>query len=318
MKVDLFTDEVYVFTPKGDVESCPRGATPVDFAYAIHSRGRQALRRRQGQRHASCRCATSCRTATSVEIITTPQPAADQGLARLRQDQPRQGQDPRSSCAGASSAPSRSSSGASCSSASCAATACRLNRLAQERRAEEGRRGARLPRRRRTLLVAIGYGKCRRRRCCSSSSRREAGRDAAGRRAPCRQRASPSSFRKVTRQARPRASRIDGIDDVLVRFAQCCNPLPGDPIVGFITRGRGVTVHTVDCEKALATDPERRVDVSWDVARLQARRHHARAHRRPAGPARRHLADLQRGRRQHLPGQLPAPPATIARSTPSR
>jgi GTP pyrophosphokinase len=59
--------------------------------------------------------------------------------------------------------------------------------------------------------------------------------------------------------------RISGIDDVLVRFGRCCNPVPGDPIVGFITRGRGVTVHTIGCEKALTQDPARRVDVTWDV-----------------------------------------------------
>jgi len=71
-------------------------------------------------------------------------------------------------------------------------------------------------------------------------------------------------FRKMAR--RPTGGvRISGIDDVLVRFGRCCNPVPGDAIVGFITRGRGVTVHTVSCEKALGIDPERRVDVAWDV-----------------------------------------------------
>jgi GTP pyrophosphokinase len=71
-------------------------------------------------------------------------------------------------------------------------------------------------------------------------------------------------FRKVAR--RPAGGvRISGIDDVLVRFGRCCNPVPGDPIVGFITRGRGVTVHTIGCEKALTQDPARRVDVTWDV-----------------------------------------------------
>jgi GTP pyrophosphokinase len=59
--------------------------------------------------------------------------------------------------------------------------------------------------------------------------------------------------------------RIGGVDDVLVRYGKCCGPVPGDPIVGFITRGRGVTVHTRGCKKAMETDPERRVDVSWDV-----------------------------------------------------
>ncbi len=52
---------------------------------------------------------------------------------------------------------------------------------------------------------------------------------------------------------------------MLVRFARCCNPVPGDAIVGFITRGRGVAVHQAGCEKAKATDPERKVEVAWDV-----------------------------------------------------
>ena len=58
---------------------------------------------------------------------------------------------------------------------------------------------------------------------------------------------------------------VNGIDDVLVRYARCCNPLPGDPIIGFITRGRGVAVHRRECKKALDMDPERRVEVGWDT-----------------------------------------------------
>ena len=57
---------------------------------------------------------------------------------------------------------------------------------------------------------------------------------------------------------------VQGIDDMLVRFGRCCNPVPGDPIVGFVTSGRGVTIHNMQCEKALALDPARRVDVNWD------------------------------------------------------
>ena len=59
--------------------------------------------------------------------------------------------------------------------------------------------------------------------------------------------------------------RLNGIDDVLVRYAKCCNPLPGDEIIGFITRGRGVTVHRRGCPKAFDTDPERRVEITWDA-----------------------------------------------------
>ena len=58
---------------------------------------------------------------------------------------------------------------------------------------------------------------------------------------------------------------VSGVGDMLVRFAHCCNPLPGEVITGFITRGRGVTVHLAGCPHALATDPQRRVPVVWKV-----------------------------------------------------
>ncbi|MGB5286626.1 MAG: ACT domain-containing protein, partial [Polyangiales bacterium] len=57
--------------------------------------------------------------------------------------------------------------------------------------------------------------------------------------------------------------RIQGMDNMLVRFAQCCNPVPGDPVTGWITRGRGVSVHRRGCPRVLELDPERRVTVSW-------------------------------------------------------
>jgi GTP pyrophosphokinase len=60
------------------------------------------------------------------------------------------------------------------------------------------------------------------------------------------------------------AVRVGGIGDVLVRFGRCCNPLPGDPIRGVITRGKGVTVHTGECHRLLESDPQRHVEVSWE------------------------------------------------------
>ena len=71
-------------------------------------------------------------------------------------------------------------------------------------------------------------------------------------------------LRKVTRRTTSSGIKVAGEEDILVRFAKCCSPLPGDPIVGFITRGRGVTVHRRDCDKGLDLDPERRIDVEWD------------------------------------------------------
>ena len=61
--------------------------------------------------------------------------------------------------------------------------------------------------------------------------------------------------------------RVSGVEDVLVRFGKCCDPLPGERILGFITRGRGVTVHAIDCPRVLESDPQRRVEVVWDERR---------------------------------------------------
>jgi GTP pyrophosphokinase len=76
-----------------------------------------------------------------------------------------------------------------------------------------------------------------------------------------------SRFTKVFGKIRKKpasAIKVQGLDDIMVRFAKCCNPLPGDPVVGFISRGRGVTVHVSDCPKVLETDPLRRIDVEWE------------------------------------------------------
>jgi guanosine-3',5'-bis(diphosphate) 3'-pyrophosphohydrolase len=71
-------------------------------------------------------------------------------------------------------------------------------------------------------------------------------------------------IRKVTRRQSASGILVQGDADILVRFARCCSPLPGDPVVGYISRGKGVTVHRRDCDKGLDLDPERRIDVSWD------------------------------------------------------
>jgi GTP pyrophosphokinase len=71
----------------------------------------------------------------------------------------------------------------------------------------------------------------------------------------------------VVRKPRHDGIKVQGLNDILVNFARCCHPLPGDSIVGYITRGRGVTVHTTECLSVdkLEYDPERRVTVEWDV-----------------------------------------------------
>jgi GTP pyrophosphokinase len=84
-------------------------------------------------------------------------------------------------------------------------------------------------------------------------------------------------FKAATKRSETRnAITVANLDDVLIRFGRCCNPLPGDSIIGFITRGRGVTVHTATCTKALDNDPERRVDVRWNISDKKAVKRHVK------------------------------------------
>jgi GTP pyrophosphokinase len=78
-------------------------------------------------------------------------------------------------------------------------------------------------------------------------------------------------FRIVSRQKRDLGVRVKGVGDVLVRFGRCCHPLPGEDITGFITRGRGVTVHVSSCPTVLESDPHRKVEVAWQDAGQTAR-----------------------------------------------
>jgi len=106
------------------------------------------------------------------------------------------------------------------------------------------------------LLAAIGYGK--------ASVHQLLNKLAPGATLETVERARPAAG---TRPTTDQGVRIRGVEDLLVRFAKCCNPLPGDPIVGFITRGRGLTVHARDCLTVAKSvlDRERLIDVEWDV-----------------------------------------------------
>ena len=73
-----------------------------------------------------------------------------------------------------------------------------------------------------------------------------------------------SKLKDRIRGKKPKAGiLVRGVEDILVRFGKCCNPLPGDPVVGYITRGQGVTAHRTSCPHALSMDPERRIELEW-------------------------------------------------------
>jgi GTP pyrophosphokinase len=121
------------------------------------------------------------------------------------------------------------------------------------------------------LIVALGYGKVEPRDFLRKFVSQEKLSGPAPEPAPGPTARLTELFRKVAGRTTG-AVQISGIDDVLVRFARCCNPVPGDEITGFVSRGRGVTVHVRGCERILDLDPLRRVEVHWDVRASEHKR----------------------------------------------
>jgi GTP pyrophosphokinase len=261
VKVDLFQDEVYVFTPKGDVRVFPRGATPVDFAFAIHSQlGEHISGARINGKIEPLRY--KLRNGDVVEVISSSnqQPSKDWldfvGTSRARskiRNFLRLEQRDKSLRLGRELLERELHKGG-----------VSLNKLlkneAELRRVFEAMKVTSQE----ELLIGVGYGKVDPEDVLAIvAPKDEEGKDSKPPDA-LREGRIAGLVRKVIKRGDDNAIRLNGIDDVLVRYAKCCNPLPGDDILGFITRGRGVTIHRRGCPKAFDTDPERRVEISWD------------------------------------------------------
>ncbi len=264
LKIDLFEDEVFVFTPKGDVRSMRRGSTPIDFAYAIHTEvGHHCVGAKVNG--AIVPLGYELQMGDRVEILTNKStwPSRDwlnivkTSSARSkirnhfskasREDDLQRGRDEllkvmRKQGLGMNSP---------------AATRA-IEQIAAEMNFQAGE----------DLLAHIGAGKV--------SAKLVAGKvlkimaDAEPKSA---QQPEPEVVPEFVTMTPPRAKRrhgggvkVKGVDDVLIRLARCCNPVPGDEIVGFVTRGRGVSVHRRDCSNAveLLKSPERILEVEWD------------------------------------------------------
>ena len=257
VRMDLFPDEVYVFTPRGDVKAFPRGATPVDFAYSIHSEvGEKCIGARINRRMVPLRY--QLKNGQIVEIITSPKqhPSNDwlefvktpRAKTKIRQWIRNQ---------------ERSESIA-------------LGKNLLEKALERDR--LKLPNIMKNdqilsiakefsfhsvedLVAQIGFGKI-------------SPRQVLGRLKPklgIKDERPPGLVGKMVGRFKRRKGdhgiKVKGVSDMLIRFANCCNPLPGEPVIGFITRGRGVTVHQRNCSHILNADPERLVDISWQASK---------------------------------------------------
>jgi GTP diphosphokinase / guanosine-3',5'-bis(diphosphate) 3'-diphosphatase len=259
IRVDLYPEEVYIFTPKGEVRSLSRGATAVDFAYSIHTDvGHQCVGARINGRMVPLR--TRLQNGDIVEILTQSghKPSRD-WLAFVATSRAR------SKIRHVLQSEER-------------ARSIELGRRLFEKEArrfdlnpktvlesEEMARfaseyGAQKPD---ELLAHIGYGKLSARTVLQKSVPASQLQEQAP------ESAVASTVRRVLRSsAAADKIKVRGTDDVLVFRAKCCNPIRGERIVGYITRGKGVSVHSATCANVvnLMFDPDRRIDVEWDSA----------------------------------------------------
>jgi len=255
VKEDLFTEEVFAFTPKGDLLAFPLGSTVIDFAYRIHSEvGHHCAGARVNGKIVPLRY--QLQSGDTVEIVTTgnQQPSKDwlklvktpRAKARIRAWVKAQ-QSSRSVAVGREIL-ERDLGRHQLNLAKLRSDGT-LRRVAGELGQKDED----------TLLAGLGYGKVTAQQVLGKllspeelERRREKGEGRLQR-----------LLRMVSRQTKS-GVQVSGVEDMLVRFGKCCSPLPGERITGFITRGRGVTVHALDCPKVLESDPQRRIDVQWE------------------------------------------------------
>jgi GTP pyrophosphokinase len=259
VKVDLFQDEVYVFTPKGDVRVFPRGSTPIDFAFAIHSEvGEHCSGARVNGAIVPLRY--KLRNGDVVEVMQNPgqHPSKDwldfvvssRARSRIRSYLRTEQRDKSLKLGKELLEKEMHQRGMSLS---------KLSKNVDEMRKVTERFSVGSAE---ELYIGVGYGKVAARAVSDFLAPRD-DKESAAPPPSIKEGRIESLVRKVTGRD-SHGIRLNGIDDVLVRYTKCCNPLPGDEIVGFITRGRGITVHRRNCSKAFDTDPERRVEISWD------------------------------------------------------
>jgi GTP diphosphokinase / guanosine-3',5'-bis(diphosphate) 3'-diphosphatase len=270
-KLEMFQDQVFCFTPKGDLIALPRGATPVDFAYAVHSQvGDRTVGAKINGRMAPLR--TQLQNGDQVEIVTsrnqTPSPTWERFVVTGK------------------------------------ARACIRRFIRTQQRAqylelgrsilskdfrhdghdwsEKALDGALKKLKYDTvdeMLVAVGAGNLTGREVIHAvfpGVKTPATTDGATPQLPKRPRAARRSQAKEG-LAVPITGLIPGM---AINFAGCCHPLPGDRIVGIVTTGKGVTIHTIDCEtlESFADQPERWLDVSWHMDPAKADTHVGRLH----------------------------------------
>jgi len=258
VKLDLFANDVYVFTPRGEVKELPHGSTPLDFAYSIHSDvGNHCVGAKVDERIVPLNY--RLRSGDTVEVLTNPhqKPSKDwlkfavssRAKSKIRAVI-RQEQRERAIVLGKELLEKEFEH------FSLSASKYLKGDMLEKLLKITGYQNID------ALHMTVGYGKLSPLTVLGKVVPRELLQEKLD--AAQKPEGLLSKIFKKVKERGKSVVKVGGYDDILVTLGRCCNPLPGDSIVGFITRGRGVTIHLVDCPKVLATDSERRVEVAWD------------------------------------------------------
>lgn len=256
VKVELFPDEVYVLTPKGAVIQLPKGATPVDFAYAIHTEvGHQCIGAKVNDRIVPLRY--ELQSGDVVEIITHPdhKPSRDwlkfvkSSRARAKIRQWFKLEERNRSLA----------LGRDLCDKEFRRHGLNFLKLLKTPQMEDAAKSLSFQDVD-DLVVAVGFGKISPKSIVTYFLPE----------APVEEEKEPEVIPQIKDKKRKgRALKggvmVHGVENVMVHFAKCCQPLPGDKILGFVTRGRGVTVHASDCTNIQLADPNRLIPVEWNL-----------------------------------------------------
>ena len=253
VRLDLFPDEVYVFTPKGDIRALPKGATPVDFAYLIHTEiGQKCVGAKINGHMVSL--PYQLQTGDIVEIVTSKNhsPSKDwlkfvktiKARSKIRQWIKTQERE-RSITLG------REMLDKAFRKEKLSFTTLSKSEKMTEVVAALGLKTLE------DLVANVGYGKAtpvQVLRPFIAKPEVESG---------------ASILEKLMSRVRKKKTKagvlVRGVDDILIKFGRCCQPVPGDPIIGYITQGYGVTIHRAGCVNALRSNPDRQIEVEWDT-----------------------------------------------------
>ncbi|WP_279237790.1 RelA/SpoT family protein [Heliorestis acidaminivorans] len=259
LKIEFFSDAVFVFTPKGDVVELPAGSTPLDFAYRIHSNvGHRCMGCKVNGRIVPLDYRLSTGEIVDILTKTTAGPSRDwlnivkTATARNRIRQWFKKEKREEFIEKGKEALERELKKSNIDTAD-ALKAERLNDISKRFNLQNGE----------DLCFAIGDGALTVNqvilRIKEELKKEKKYEEEAG---------PPPEIKPFSGFGKPsQGVRMRGVDNVLIRFSRCCNPLPGDDIVGYITKGRGVSIHRVDCVNLANMPPEdkeRMVEVTWD------------------------------------------------------